>query len=1352
VKSATLTAKPGMRRRVVVVALILAAGAALTHRQVRRADEQMRDDLLRQTMHIARALNPEHVTALSGTEADLSSHRYARLKTQLLQARLLYSKCRFLYLTGRKPDGTIFFFVDSEPADSEDGSPPGETYEEATEVFQQVFTSREPATEGPVADRWGAWVSAFAPIPDHRTGGTLAVLGMDIDADRWKSQLVRHAVPPVLFTVILFVVTVAGSVLVEFRARHSFAFRVPLLRNADALLAAVVGLTLTLEGAYLAHDGETLSRREAFCRLAMSQADLVEQAISRIRNYYLEALGRLFESSNFVDRRDFHSYAGYLVKHPVVRAWEWIPSVAAADKDRFEADVRIGGAPDFAIWEQGPSGERIPAAGRETYYPVCYVEPLSGNETALGYDLGSEPTRRAALETARQTGLMTATDPLALVQRPGLTNAILAVRPVFNRVLPDQLSGFALAVVPMDTLLPKTLRREFGGDRPAVIVDLYQLKAGAAPLFLSSTGSDAPGAGVEDSTPFHAVSGPLFLTAPVFAFGRVYAVAVRPGPAFPSLYPVKAGWGAAWTGLALTALLTALVFILTSRRAVLEQQVQERTAELRASEASYRGLFNSIRQAIYIQDGEGRFLDVNDGAVAMYGYAREEFLGRTPDFLSAPGRNDLAAVQEHIRRAFAGEPQYLEFWGRRKNGEIFPKDVWLCSGTYLGQPVMIAVASDISARRRAEQEARDLHERLATFIEAIPDAVFIKDGDGRWLVINRAAAKLFKLETFAWRGKSDAELAAARPDFRAIHEHCIRSDEIAWLTPGVSIGIEEVAGPDGRPLTYEVRKLALFDRNGGRKTLIAIGRDITERRLAEEALRASEARLNEAQRIAHVGSWELNLQTNELSWSDEIYRMFGIEPQTFGATYEAFLDAVHPDDREFVNQAYAGSVRNRTPYDIVHRLRMKDGTIRFVQERCETLYDAEGKPIRSVGTVQDITERRRAEDERERLQTQLVQAQKMESVGRLAGGVAHDFNNMLQAILGNASLALDEAPKEGVLRESIGEIQKSAERAAGLTRQLLAFASKQTIRPRILDLNDTVSGMLRMLQRLIGEDIQLLWAPGADLWPVKMDPTQIDQILANLVINARDAISGGGRIIIRSSNTVCDEDAAREFPGCRAGDYVVLSVADNGKGIDAETRAHLFEPFYTTKSPGRGVGLGLATVFGIVKQNHGFVSVQSEPGKGATFRVLLPRIELPAPGGRVEPAKPAARGGTECLLVVEDEKAILQFGHKALERLGYSVLTAGSPKEAIRLAREFSGRIDLLITDVVMPEMNGQELAHVLAALRPGLKFLFMSGHTPDVIARRGVLDETVHFIQKPFTLEALTAKVREVLEEPADR
>jgi PAS domain S-box-containing protein len=451
-----------------------------------------------------------------------------------------------------------------------------------------------------------------------------------------------------------------------------------------------------------------------------------------------------------------------------------------------------------------------------------------------------------------------------------------------------------------------------------------------------------------------------------------------------------------------------------------------------------------------------------------------------------------------------------------------------------------------------------------------------------------------------------------------------------------------------------------------------------------------------------------------------------------------------PADAETLRNNDLEVLRSKTVLNTEEQVHTVEGIKHFLSIKFP-LFDSRGEVSGVCGMITEITDRKQVEAEKERLQAQLVQWQKMESIGRLAGGVAHDFNNMLSVILGHAEIAMEHIEPDQPLYARLVHIREAARRSADLTRQLLAFARKQTVVLHVLDLNDTVAGLLNMIRRLIREGIELVWQPGTETHLVTMDPSQIDQILVNLCVNASDAIGDTGTITIKTCAVTFDQASCTEYPGATPGDYVRLSVSDTGCGMDQETKALLFEPFFTTKEVGKGTGLGLATVYGIVQQNNGFLTVDSEPGQGTTFNIFLPR-SAGAPETLNEEGLSPPASGRETILLVEDEPMILEMTVAMLQSLGYTVLSATTPDEALGLARAQTGAIDLLVTDVVMPAMNGSELAASLQSLRPTLKLLFMSGYTADVIAHHGVLAPGVHFLQKPFTRQELAAKVWEAL------
>lgn len=456
---------------------------------------------------------------------------------------------------------------------------------------------------------------------------------------------------------------------------------------------------------------------------------------------------------------------------------------------------------------------------------------------------------------------------------------------------------------------------------------------------------------------------------------------------------------------------------------------------------------------------------------------------------------------------------------------------------------------------------------------------------------------------------------------------------------------------------------------------------------------------------------------------------------------------LHPEDVDGVMENMS-QLMEKGRLTQEYRFLGKDGATFWIRDQLRVTRCANSPAKEVVGAWIDITEQKRAESEFKKLEVQFHQAQKMEAVGRLAGGVAHDFNNMLGVILGYIELALMDLDDLDPIRHVLEEVKSASHRSADLVRQLLAFARRQVANPVPLNLNETVENMLKMLCRLIGEDIDLVWVPGHGLWNVQIDPSQFDQVLANLLVNARDAIDGVGKVTIQTNNVVLDETFCANHAGCVPGEYVLLALSDDGCGMELGMQAKVFEPFFTTKELGKGTGLGLSTVFGIIKQNRGYINLCSEKGCGSTFSIYLPRFQSGTADCAADmPSDPALpKEGTETVLIVEDENAILELAGGMLRRLGYSVLSAGTPGDAIRRVQEYPGLIDLLITDVVMPEMNGRELAKRLEALQPDMKCLYMSGYTADVIAHQGILDQGVRFLQKPFAAKALSDKVAEAL------
>ena len=660
----------------------------------------------------------------------------------------------------------------------------------------------------------------------------------------------------------------------------------------------------------------------------------------------------------------------------------------------------------------------------------------------------------------------------------------------------------------------------------------------------------------------------------------------------------------------------------------------------------------------------------------------------------------------------------------------------------------------IAERKLAENALQTSQRQLADIIEFLPDATFVIDNKGIVIAWNRAIEAMTGISKDKMIGKGDFEYSLAffgsRRPLLIDRLFAVEEKKTQFYEPVSKVGgaiVSECYAPEtygGKGAYLWVVATALLDEQGNIAGAIESIRDISERKLAENALRESEERFSRFFRAAPVGTSISRINDGQFAdVNDAFLGLFGYtREEVVGQNPLKLKMYADPEDRVKMVEILRKQGRIQ---DFETRLVRKSGEIRDASVSAEVIEMA-GEQY-ALGLTHDITEHKRAKAEREKLEAQLFQAQKMESVGRLAGGVAHDFNNMLGVIIGRAEMALEQDVPADKLRHHLKEILKAGLRSADLTRQLLAFARKQTAVPKILDLNDTISGMLKMLRRLIGEDIELLWVPGLDLWKVKIDPSQVDQVLANLAVNARDAIPGVGSVILRTENVVIDDSDRADDLEFIPGEYILLTVSDSGAGMSREIIEKIFEPFFTTKELGKGTGLGLSTVYGIVKQNDGFICAASEPGKGTTFKIYIPRYK--GEYAQVPAGKPAGRRptGTETILLVEDDEAILNLSKMILENLGYKVLAAHTPLHAIRLVEEHPGDLHLLITDVVMPKMNGRELAKQLGAIRPNLKCLYMSGYTADVIAHRGLLDEGVNFIQKPFVSDDLSAIVRQVLD-----
>jgi PAS domain S-box-containing protein len=800
-------------------------------------------------------------------------------------------------------------------------------------------------------------------------------------------------------------------------------------------------------------------------------------------------------------------------------------------------------------------------------------------------------------------------------------------------------------------------------------------------------------------------------------------------------------------------------------------------AALRASEERFGNAFRSSPAAIAISRiRDGLFLEVNEACCRLFDYPRAEMVGRTSVEL---GISDLESRRQVMNDLTArgivhqGEVAVPTRTGARRH-VLFSIALIDVRGEPCALTTFIDVTERMLAESRVERQVGHLsalravdaavsagYDLQATLdlllttaraeLQVDAAAVFLMDPATETLVC--AAGQGFR--TPGWAGlrlpRGEGFAGKAAVERRIISVPNLAASELPAASVALVAG-EGFLGIHAVPLIVEGRVtgvmdvfhrtplspspewLAFLDALAGQAAMAI------DRARLSEGLQTAREHEQQAATAGRVGLWDWDLRSNRVYYSPEWKRQIGYAPGEIADDFMEWQSRIHPDDQERSLAAMQAYLANPvSPFGNEFRFRHRDGSYRHILAHGSLVRDETGHPIRMLGSHVDVTELTE-------LQGQFLQAQKMESVGRLAGGIAHDFNNLLTAINATADLAILGLRDDDPLRADLEEIRRAGDRAAALTRQLLAFSRKQVLQPAVLCLTTLVADLERMLRRLIGEDVTLEIVSAPDLGQVKADPGQLEQALVNLVVNARDAMPDGGTLRIATRNVELDDAYARQHPDVAPGSYVELSVGDTGVGMDGATLERIFEPFFTTKDAGKGTGLGLSTVFGIVKQSGGSIGVTSEIGHGTRFTIHLPRVQDSAPRDRhLRPTTDG--GGTETILVVEDEEGLRRVAVRALTSAGYKVLVAANGGDALQTLEQTAGPVHLLVTDIVMPGMSGRELADRLRDTRPDMRVLFSSGYTEDVILRHGVLDEHLHFLAKPYSISDLRAKVRQVLD-----
>ena len=758
-------------------------------------------------------------------------------------------------------------------------------------------------------------------------------------------------------------------------------------------------------------------------------------------------------------------------------------------------------------------------------------------------------------------------------------------------------------------------------------------------------------------------------------------------------------------------------------------------------EGVHQAALEAVANGVVITDVQGTILWVNAAFTRMTGYSSAEAIGQNARLLKS-GEHPKVFYRELWATIASGKSWTGEMINRRKDGSVYIEEQTITPVLdSAGKPAyFIAVKQDRTLRRRAEDALRQSEERYRLLAENISDVIGLYDLGMNAVYVSPSVQQLrgYTPDEVMARPVTDQLAPGSRDLAMRVFREEMEMERGGRGDPARSRTLEfEVLCKDGTTAWTESKLTAVRDSSGSLTGFIMVSRDITERKRVEETLRDTSQTLRTLIDASVLAIVVLDREGRVTLWNKAATRLFGWSAQeVLGQP----LPTIPEDKRAEFEEARS---RSQAGEDVVYETqrRRRDGSLVDVLRSSAAIFDAQGELAGSMGIFVDITERKQLEE-------QLRQAVKMEGIGRLAGGIAHDFNNLLTVIGGRSYILLSQLPAGHAMRRDLLLIQQTGDRAAALTRQLLAFSRKQTLTPAIIDLNEIVSGMRTLLERVLGEDVDLIMDLDPSLGYVTADPGQLEQVILNMAVNARDAMPAGGQLTLETRHVDVDPTHARQKLDLAPGPYEVLSICDTGVGIDTATVGRVFEPFFTTKAVGKGTGLGLATAYGIVKQSGGHITVNSELGIGTTFRIYLPRTEA-SESASVAAEEAAARRGTEVVLLAEDDANLRALTRDILASEGYTVLESQDVEDAIRIAERQDGTIHLLVTDVVMPHMSGRALADAVMRIRPDVKVLYMSGYTDDAIVHHGVLDPGTALLQKPFTPAALAHKAREVLDRP---
>ena len=1322
-----------------VLALLAGLGWWTAEWRGRMVDAEMRAHLVRQAVEVAQNINPALVKKLSFSPADKGNPAFAQLRDQMTAIGRSFQH-RGIYSMALR-DGALLFGPENYSEEDPMASPPGTAYRKSPVEFRHLFISRQPITMGPYTDEYGAFVSAAAPLLDPHSGEVLMLIGIDIMAGDWQARVNRARRGPLLATLLVLLLLSAGAIAIRQRKQrlepHALRLKAWILTPVFIAMLGSMAFLLTYEYQH----GKEKSRqamlqlmeqsRSQWRRLVTSQVQLLKaqmdhaadnpslaaawkaQDLKKLTGLSLPIADRLRQ-----EYRITHFYFIGLDRTVFLRAHHPAKRNDIIDRHTLLAAERTG--EDAWGLELGPLGT----------FTLRYVRPWIQDGRVTGYlELGMEIEHLVTELTADLN-----VDLLTVVRKEFTSQEKFeAGRKTFGFV--GQWDDFTPFVVTHQTIneIPSSLRLRLQQGHTAFsdMETLWSDSPGGKTLWYGVLHqSDVAGQDVAD----------LILL-------RDMTVATNAAKSQLAM------------DLSLTAVLALSIFaLLWTATSKAEGQLADSFTDLQEREEHLSVTLDSIGDAVIATDTAKRIVRMNPIAERLTGWSLAQAKGLPlTDIFRIINAQTRESVPDPVDQVLAsGKVVTLSNHTTlvaRDNAEYQITDSAAPIRDSMNRTLgVVLVFRDVTGEYQARQaRLRDAEEiaRLAwhneLLLTSIGEGIYGVDQNGHATFINPAALTMLNLSADEIIGLDQhAIFHHHRPDGRpypatecpikkTLEDGLTRHEENEWFLR---------KDGNGFPVALTVTPLI---KDSAKIGAVVVFRDISERRRAEHAFIQSQTRLENAQRIAHLGNWEWDITGNTLTWSDEIYLIFGVAPHEFGASYEAFLDYVHPEDRAAVQQAVRDALERNVPYSIEHRVQRPDGGLRWVHEQAEVRRDTAGKPVNMCGTVQDISERKT-------LETQLFQARKMEAVGVLAGGIAHDFNNILTPIMMHTQMVLMDTPAGSPAHDSLMQVRKAADRAKTLVRQILDFSRQGQYKPHPLKMGAVVKEAVKFLRSTIPSVVEMECCIQTDNDLILADPTQMLQVVMNLTINAAQAMRGrNGKIAITLANVEKDaiQPSPVETPPVTK-QWLKLTVSDTGEGIPPELLDRIFEPYFTTKDKGEGTGMGLAVVHGIVEKHGGLISAKSKPGLGTDFEVLLPLIEAETENTPV--LNQPLPGGTERILLVDDEQAVVDALGPMLSLLGYRVTPMGGSLAALDLFRAGPDFFDLVITDLAMPNMTGADLAAEMLRIRPELPVILCTGFSEELNEKTALAMGIAAFVNKPFSMAEIAGLIRRVLTERAKR